>query len=115
MLELMHFADELADVDEFRTPKAASPGKKELEMAKSLIGTMTEKWKPEAYKDEYSGQLEKIIHEKVKAGGKALPKLPAKEKPANVIDLMSALKESLAAGKKKKPAASEKPRRKRAS
>jgi DNA end-binding protein Ku len=113
MLELMHFAEELVEVEEFRTPRGAAAGRKEMEMAKSLINTMTEKWKPEDYKDEYTGQLTKIIQQKVKAGGKALPKLKAAEKPANVIDLMAALQESLAAGSgKKKTAAKSSPRRK---
>ena len=98
MLELMHFADELVDVDEFRTPRGAAVGKKEMDMAKSLISSMSEAWDPDSYKDDYSGQLSKIIQEKVKAGGKPLPKLKSVEKPSNVIDLMAALKESLAAG-----------------
>lgn len=108
MLELMHFAEELVEVEEFRTPRGAAVGKKEMEMAKSLIASMTEKWNPAAYKDEYTGELTKVIAQKVKAGGKALPKLKSVEKPSNVIDLMSALKESLAAGggkKKKTPPA----------
>jgi DNA end-binding protein Ku len=106
MLELMHFAEDLVDVDEFRAPKAVHPAKKELEMARTLINSMTEKWKPEVYKDVYTGALEKIIHEKVKAGGKPLPRTKAAPKPSNVIDLMAALKQSLASGsgKSKKPA-----------
>jgi len=110
MLELMHFAEELVDVAEFRTPRGSAAGRKEMEMAKSLIGTMTEKWHPEAFKDEYTGQLTKIIEQKVKAGGKALPKVHAAKKPSNVIDLMAALKDSLAASggaaKRKTPAKS---------
>jgi DNA end-binding protein Ku len=107
MLELMHFAEDLVDVDEFRAPKAVHPAKKELEMARTLINSMTDKWKPEAYKDEYTGELEKVIDEKVKAGGKPLPKVKGAKKPSNVIDLMAALKQSLASssGKSKKPEA----------
>jgi DNA end-binding protein Ku len=106
MLELMHFDEDLVDVDEFRAPKSVHPAKKELEMARSLISSMTEKWKPEAYKDEYTGELEKVIKEKVKAGGKPLPRVKGAKKPSNVIDLMDALKQSLSAGsdKSKKPA-----------
>ncbi|HWB05653.1 MAG TPA: Ku protein [Verrucomicrobiales bacterium] len=109
MLELMHFAEDLVDVGEFRAPKAIHPGKKELDMAGTLIKSMSEKWKPEAFKDEYTGQLEKVIEEKVKAGGKPLPKAKGAAKPSNVIDLMDALKQSLAGGsstKSKKPSAS---------
>jgi DNA end-binding protein Ku len=52
MLELMHFAKELKDVEDFKRPKEAKVAKKELDMAKALIESMTEKWHPEAYKDE---------------------------------------------------------------
>jgi DNA end-binding protein Ku len=107
MLELMHFAEDLVNVEEFRAPKALHPAKKELEMARTLIGSMTDKWKPEAYRDDYTGALEKVIDEKVKAGGKPLPRVKGAAKPSNVIDLMAALKQSLAGsqGKPKKRAA----------
>ena len=115
MLELMHFAEDLVEVDEFRTPKSAHAAKKEMDMARSLITSMSEKWNPVAYKDEYTGALEKIIAQKVKAGGKALPIVKGAARPANVINLMDALKQSLAGtGKTKKaaPAAKAKPRKK---
>ena len=115
MLELMHFAEDLVEVDEFRTPKSTRAAKKEMDMAQSLIKSMSEKWNPEAFKDEYTGALEKLIAQKVKAGGKALPVVKGGAKPANVINLMDALKQSLAgSGKTKKaaPAAKAKPRKK---
>jgi len=102
ILELMHFADEIVGEDEIRKPTAAAPGKKEMDMAKSLISTMAEPWQPEAFKDQYTSELEKIIAEKVKAGGKGLPAVKASQRVAGVVDLMAALEQSLAtAGKKK--------------
>ena len=95
MLELMHFASELRDVSEFARPKAAKLAKKEMTMARSLIDSMTEKWDPEAYKDDYREALEAVIQEKVKRGGKDLPKAKAARKPTNVIDLVSVLEKSL--------------------
>ena len=115
MLELMHFAEDLVEVDEFRTPKSAHAAKKEMDMAQTLIKSMSEKWNPAAYKDEYTSALEKVIAQKVKAGGKSLPTVKASAKPVNVINLMDALKQSLAgSGKTKKaaPAAKAKPRKK---
>lgn len=106
MLELMHFADELVDVEEFRAPKKSTVARKEMDMAKSLIAGMSEKWNPEAFKDEYSDELEKIIEEKVEAGGKELPAPRTRRKPSNVIDLFSALKQSVASARgRKAPAA----------
>jgi len=100
VLELMHFADELADPKSLRLP-ASEPGKKEMTMAESLIETMSGKWEPEKYKDEYRAALMKVIEEKIAAGGKTLPAPKARAaKPTNVVDLVEVLKQSLAESKK---------------
>ncbi len=109
VLELMHFADELADVHELNLPRKVEAGKKELAMAESLIQGMTAKWNPAKYQDEYRQGLMKVIEEKVAAGGKELPthKRPT-GKATNVVDLISVLQRSLektrSAGKTKRPA-----------
>jgi DNA end-binding protein Ku len=115
MLELMHFATELLDVDEFKTPSAQTIGKKELEMATALIDSMSEEWKPEEYADEYREALEKVIDEKIEKGDRPLPKQTAKRKPTNVIDLVAVLQKSLAqSGEKPKGKGKAKPAKKRA-
>ncbi|HVY70042.1 MAG TPA: Ku protein [Verrucomicrobiae bacterium] len=117
MLELMHFPDELIDASEFKSPADKSLGKPELNMAAQLVESMTKKWDPAEYADDYREGLKKVIEEKIEAGGD-LPALPRKQKkPANVIDLVSVLQESLARTKAKaRPAAAAKsrPRRKAA-
>src|SRR4029078_11609993 len=40
VLELMHFAEELADADKLHVPKKIEPGKRELDMAKALVDSM---------------------------------------------------------------------------
>src|SRR5436853_5784607 len=60
VLELMHFADELADPGKLHVPKKMEVGKREMEMAKSLIGSMTSKREPEKYKDEYAEALKEV-------------------------------------------------------
>lgn len=95
MLELMHFANELLDLDEFKLPKAQTIGKKELAMAESLIESMSGEWKPEELIDDYREGLEKVIEEKIEKGDKALPKPTRRSKPTNVIDLVSVLQKSL--------------------
>jgi DNA end-binding protein Ku len=118
MLELMHFANELRDVDEFKVPTAKEIGKKELQMAQALIDSMSDEWKPEEYVDEYREALEKLIEEKVEKGDEALPKKVRKPKPTNVIDLVSVLQKSLdqssGAKKMKRARAAKKPHRKAA-
>ena len=96
VLELMHFADELADPEKLHVPKKLEVGKREMNMAKSLIGSMTSKWQPEKYKDDYREALMDVIEEKVEAGGKEIEEKPRKApKPTKVIDLVSVLQKSL--------------------
>jgi len=104
VLELMHFADELADPGKLHVPKKTEVGKREMNMAKSLIDSMSSKWNPEKYKDDYREALMEVIEEKVEAGGKEIEEKPKKTpKPTKVIDLVSVLQKSLEqTGTKKK-------------
>jgi DNA end-binding protein Ku len=96
VLELMHFVDELADVSKLHIPKKVEVGKREMNMAKSLIGSMSSKWNPEKYHDDYREALMEVIEEKVEAGGKEIEEKPKKApKPTKVIDLVSVLQKSL--------------------
>jgi DNA end-binding protein Ku len=96
VLELMHFADELADTGKLHLPKKVEVGKREMNMAKSLIDSMSAKWNPEKYHDDYREALMEVIEEKVEAGGKEIEEKPKKApKPTKVIDLVSVLQKSL--------------------
>jgi DNA end-binding protein Ku len=96
VLELMHFADELADAGKLHLPKKVEVGKREMNMAKSLIDNMSSKWNPEKYRDDYREALMEVIEEKVEAGGKEIETKPKKApKPTKVIDLVSVLQKSL--------------------
>jgi len=96
VLELMHFADELADTSKLHIPKKVEIGKREITMAKSLIDSMSSKWNPEKYKDDYREALMEVIEDKVEAGGKEIEEKPKKApKPTKVIDLVSVLQKSL--------------------
>jgi DNA end-binding protein Ku len=107
VLELMHFADELADAGKLRVPKKVEVGKREINMAKSLIDSMSSKWNPSKYRDDYREALMEVIEEKVEAGGKEIEEKPKKApKPTKVIDLVSVLQKSLEqTGAKKKATA----------
>jgi DNA end-binding protein Ku len=105
VLELMHFAEELADAEKLHVPKKTEVGKREKEMAEALVKSMTSKWDPEKYKDDYRDALMEVIEEKVESGGKEIEEKPKEKKPSTkVIDLVAVLQESLKAqsgGKKK--------------
>ena len=113
MLELMHFPDELRDLEEFRQPNSVAVGKKELDMARSLIASMTEQWDPDGYKDDYREAVEEMIGQKIASGGKSSAKTPARKRPTNVIDLVAVLQESLAAKPRKAAAPAAKSARKK--
>ena len=64
----------------------------EFKMAQKLIEAMTDKFKPETYKDEYQTRLKDAIDKKV--NGKEIKEYKGK-KQKTVADLMEALEESL--------------------
>jgi DNA end-binding protein Ku len=96
VLELMHFAEELADTSKLHIPKKVEVGKREMNMATQLIDSMSSKWSPKKYRDEYREALMEVIEEKVEAGGKEIEEKPKKApKPTKVIDLVEVLQKSL--------------------
>ena len=102
VLELMHFPEEVLEPAGLDLPRDEKLGKKELDMASTLVGTMSGKWNPADFHDEYREKLIALIEEKVKNGGKETPSVKAKPKTAtNVVDLVAVLQKSLAESKKK--------------
>ncbi len=106
VLTMMRFADELADLEDFRFPKAEGIRPGEMNMALQLIDSLSAKWEPEKYTDEYRDNLMRVIQAKLK--GKK-PRLTERETPqqAEVVDLMERLRASLE-GKGGKAAATRK-------
>jgi DNA end-binding protein Ku len=105
VLELMHFAEELADPSKLHVPKKIEVGRREMNIATALVDSMSSKWNPQKYHDDYREALMEVIEEKVEAGGKEIEEKPKKApKPTKVIDLVSVLQQSLekTGGAKKK-------------
>ena len=94
----MYYQDEIRQVDEFRTDTSLVK-EKELAMAKMLISSLEAEFEPQKYHDQYRDNLQKMIEDKIE--GKKVVAAPA-EHIAPVIDIMEALKRSLA--EKRKPA-----------
>ena len=94
VLTMMRFADELADLEDFKFPKEGGFRPGEMNMALQLIDSLSAKWEPEKYTDEYRDNLMKVIQAKLK--GKK-PRLQERETPqtAEVVDLMARLRASL--------------------
>jgi DNA end-binding protein Ku len=104
VLTVMRFADELVDVDRYTFPTAKDVRPKELEMARKLVESLAEEWKPEKYMDDYRANLMRIIKAKMK--GKE-PKLVGEKEPhrGEVVDLMERLRESLEGRAQSRPRA----------
>jgi DNA end-binding protein Ku len=96
-LHTMYYEDEVRKVEEFRTD-AGLVKDKELELATTLITSLAAEFEPIKYKDEYRENLMSMIRAKVE--GKQVVEAPQSQELAPVIDIMEALKASLALGKK---------------
>jgi DNA end-binding protein Ku len=100
LMHTMYYSHEIRKVDEFRTDLSLVK-EKELALATSLIEALAADFEPEKYKDDYRDNLLKMIEAK-KLGEEVVATPEPKE--SKVVDIMEALKASLAAAKK--PAAS---------
>ena len=96
MLEQLHYADELKAADE--VPIGESPVKDaELALARQLIEqTATDEFHPEQFRDTVRARVLEAIQQKVE--GREITEEPAEAPHAKIIDLMDALKASLARG-----------------
>ncbi len=90
VLETMYYADEV------RQPERVNDGgrlrKPEVEMAKSLVENLSADFDPAKYDDTYRKELLELL--RAKAKGASLPE-PEEEPEGEVVDLMTALRESV--------------------
>jgi DNA end-binding protein Ku len=91
-LHTMYFKDEIRDVAEYGHVEAEVKPQ-EIKLATELIASLTAHFKPEKYEDEYRARVQAFLDAKLK-GRK--PPIAAEHKPAPVINMMEALKRSLA-------------------
>lgn len=108
VLTVMRFADELVDIDTLTFPAATEVSAKELQMAKSLVGSFAAEWDPAQYTDEYVQNLMRIIKAKLKGKQAKLQTEALEPKRAEVVDLMERLRRSLDATKARKTTARKK-------
>jgi len=116
VLETLFLAEDVrsqAEIDE--AVEAVDVKEPELELARQLIDSLVGEWEPESLHSEYRQDLRKLLEAKL-AGEEISTPEPVVDAP--VVDLMEALKKSVAASKKgdgAKPAAGKKtPSRRRA-
>jgi DNA end-binding protein Ku len=102
VLETMHWPDEIREPEFEELEKRVKVQDSEVKMARQLIQQLSDEFKPEEFADEYRTKLEELVEKKVE--GEEITFAPApEEEPTKVVDLMEALKASVAEAKKKKP------------
>lgn len=99
-MSTLYFADEVVEqsVLEGLPDKTVKLGDKELNMARQLVQSLTDKFEPEIYHDTYREQVLALIDKK--ARGEAVVSQPPKQEEEKVINLMAALEASLASAQK---------------
>ncbi|HZQ24137.1 MAG TPA: Ku protein [Terriglobales bacterium] len=103
MLHTMYYADEVREVKDFGAPDVELKDA-EVKVAHQLIEALADKWDPEKYHDTFQENLKKLIETKLEGG--EVKEVEKPKKLAPVVDLMAALKQSLAETEgRKKPAA----------
>jgi len=112
VMEQLHYADELKKASDVPIPETTVKDT-ELKLAKQLIDqTATDEFHPEKYHDQVRDRVLQAIQSKV--DGQEITSEPEEKAPTKIIDLMEALKASLAKGDGKAEAAAAKPAKKRA-
>jgi len=98
LLETLHYADEIRQADPlFSAIEDEEADEELLSVAEELIRRKAKPFEPEAFHDNYDAALRDLIERKRKNRKTPRAKAGGDEAPSaeNVVDLMSALKESL--------------------
>ena len=106
VLETMFWPDEVRDADFGDVDVDLEVREQELQMARQLIDSLTSDWSPEEFSDAYRDALLEIVEAKL--NGQEI-EVVEQEPTAKVVDLMEALKASVAAAKKEDDAPAKKP------
>lgn len=105
MLHTMYYSEEVREVESFGAPDVELKDA-ELKVAHQLIEALADKWEPEKYHDTFQENLKNLIQTKLEGG--EIKEVEKPKKLAPVVDLMAALKQSLAQTEaRKKPPVSE--------
>ena len=94
VLHTLYFPAEVREISEYGKADNMTLQKPEMDLAEQFIRQLTAKFEPEQYKDEYQDRVLALIE--TKRAGQIVAGQPAKPKLAPVIDLMEALKKSIA-------------------
>jgi DNA end-binding protein Ku len=103
MLDTMIWPDEVREADFGFLNEDIELRPQELQMARSLVESMSGEFNPEEYSDNYREALQAVIEAKVE-GREVVEAEEQQPTAGNVVDLMSALRASVDAAKKSRGA-----------
>ncbi len=92
-LHTMYYPSEIRQVAEYGQHSGAKPKEQEIKLAQQLVESLITDFQPEKYSDLFAAQLKQMIE--AKRAGREVAATPEPHR-APVIDLMEALKKSLA-------------------
>src|SRR5258708_19689175 len=95
LLHTMYFANEIRQLPEYGVFESTNLKPQEVKLTEQLVESLTEPFKPKQYHNEFQQKLRKLIE--AKQHGKSVEIGEQQPKRAPVIDMMTALKKSLAA------------------
>jgi DNA end-binding protein Ku len=98
VLETMYWPDEIRSIKELDLPsgKSASPGSRDVDMARTLVESLASHFDPENYKDEFRTTLLELIERRMKSDQRSAKR---RKPEGKVVDLMEALQASLEASR----------------
>lgn len=119
---LLRYPQEVVHADEYAFPAGSAKSyrisEKEFEMARQLVESMSDTFKPGQYKDEFREKLSRAIRERLKRKGAKITKKVEPEAAEagsdKVVDFMALLRKSIETNKRTPAAAPPKPAAKKA-
>jgi DNA end-binding protein Ku len=106
---LLRYPQELVSADDYHFPASSAKSyrisDKEFAMARQLVESMSDRFKPAQYKDDFREKLSRAIRQRLKKKGatisrKVEPEAAATESSDKVVDFMALLQKSIASNQR---------------
>jgi DNA end-binding protein Ku len=94
ILHTIYYPNEIREAKGYGKATEKNLKKQEVDLAEQFAKALLKPFRPEEFHDEYAQRVEQLVESKSK--GKPAPKAEKAQRMAPVVDLMSALKKSLA-------------------
>jgi DNA end-binding protein Ku len=97
ILHTIYYFNEIHEAKGYGKTTAKNLKKQEIELAEQFAKALVKPFHPEQFHDTYAERVQQLVESK--SAGKSAPKAEKGKRLAPVVDLMTALKQSLAGAK----------------